>query len=724
MRADESPPQYGTDDIFEGIGWAVLSGIGFFWLLPHFSALALTWDASEYVYCIQHFCLPHAPYFLHFATGCLLSLFLEPDRGLSAVSFVSVLFAAPILGVCIKHLTGSRLRAFFAAMIFLSTPVVLLYSGIQEVYPFQFFWIVATWWAILRQASIARSSLLFALAVLTHVGTLLAMPATLWLLFITQGTADRRVRLKNAGSFLLRSVAPFILLMTLLVVGWIAAFGPVQGFRMGLFYWKGLSPSPNLSLLLEQGAGPMLEKIHGMGTNLTEVVTLGWALPVAGVLGLFLLPLNQILFWALLAVPYLVYEAATIGTVDEGIYLVFLVPALAAGATAWLSAPHSRVPQSIRLARIALFVPIMLGVLWNFANFQHHAREKLRPPENTSAGAAMFLSRWVENHSPQESVLINPLAWSFAPYAGAVYSHRRPVLSALGWVPTPRVLLPLYDSPLFRTLHPLNREMLESWWAENRTLLSFDNNPLTGFGFHWGEVDVNALKAEPMVWFDRNLSGSSQGWNEMETIARIELGSASSESRYDVELPAEAEAAHVDMPLYRPTLYRVVAATSETPLPHWIAEDCSGEQYCHLGAKPTLNLSGYSFGQTGRSFTFQTPVRPYNLHTVRLVMLSKKKPIDVECHIEIESEWLRVSRDSVYLMDDPDYCLVDLYFPIPSAWVLQPELRVKLTSTGEEGVMNAFLVEVGTHTRNEPMTGFGRMFSRLPTPTPTAMVAP
>ncbi len=755
--------------------------------IPHLSPLAVIGpDGSEYIYCVEKNQLPHSPYILFLWMGYLLRLFIRLDWGYMALSLVSSLVSAILFGRVIERLEGNRYAGWIAASVFSLVPVSIRYAGIQEVYAVQVFLIVLAWWVLVVHSSFFGYGLVIGAAVMTHNGTVFALPSLLFLFgcradFLTgpshptteivprrhglqfykakaiyvwewiwefTGTLKENLSLVRLSSIARRTLqapvwemrvaacvreeqAPFrnlvmamvrtflrafqvfqacqpqwarllagffipvVIVMSWLVVIWIQGHG-LSGFPLIIHFLRGIAPGPGLAGMFRIGWCKFVW-IHGVMTwdVLTSLDGLGFIPLLMAALLLFLTPLRKSLVWWLLAIPYLFYES-TIGiSLDMGIYLVFVAPAVAAGFAFGIGCWTWSRKLPLNLIRSILCVIGLTGLVNQLPAFQATSEVRRLLPWFRETGSMKALSDWVRIHTPQDSLVIQPLEWHFAGMASALYTDRIPIYREGGGMLIPGLWKPLFCNKKFNHVQDTTTADFEYWLDTGRPILSLDADPFHTWRADWPGVDTSRYETRPILWLDRNQTGTSEQWRNIEVLASVNMGDATAEAPYHVEYSANRTFAVIQMPPYRPTLYRIARKIDPPEPPQWVKNLQALVPEHQRTPLPPRWDDGFSVKTEDGPISLWLPTCPGRDHVLKLTLQTIGWDYVAECQVKTGSGWVRTDRDMERIVGNPDGYFTELYLRVPARYVNETSLNVHLRPALGAPSLNCFQIEWG-----------------------------
>ena len=489
---------------------------------------------------------------------------------------------------------------------------------------------------------------------------------------------------------------PLGLAVLWLVSIWIAEHG-LEKIGLLVYYLRGAAPSPRIDRLFGEGAlGYWGEQAIRTWQDLFHFEVTGPVLGAAGAISLLTHRFKWALPWWLLCLPYLLYEVAMGYSLDSGIYLIFLVPCVAAalGGSFGVCEVNWKSPRGWWHGGVA--VVGIVGVLCSLPRYQETAEYRNLLPWIQPHSATMTLCEWVRDNTPQDTLLIQPVDWDPTGLASTLYSERTPlfndgeILLASRWKP-------LFTHPVFEHVRSITTEDFERWLDEERPLLSFDADPFRSWGCYWPFVDIDRYETRPILWLDQNHSGSSRLWEGIDkVIARIDIGSPSDEERFQIRYPDSAERAAVELWEYHPALYRIARKNDPPDLPGWARSLQELVPERQRGGVPHLEEDGIGFEYNGEGISFESPSIAGRDHIVRLVLNSGGCDHAVACQVFFSDRWVETGRDMEKIVVEPVMRFTDLYFRIPGRLVNGENLRIRLVPIGNTKHMNAYRVEVAT----------------------------
>jgi hypothetical protein len=401
-------------------------------LLHFFETFPNGWDQAEYVWCVKAGYLPHSPYVLFVLLGRLIHGVLEPATSLSVLSLVSGAVALVAIHGVVSRLVSlgdsavgdsavgdsakataeARWVGCSAALLLGLSTVFVRLTTTQEVYAFQLGLVLATAGVLVSESRrrLRWAGLLYGCALAAHNSSVFLLPALALL-----ALPKRR----EAGV-----VRPLVVWLgyAVLSLGFVYAIGvsllPAEpGRRLAevAAYLRGMPPGFEVAALGDTAG--LLEAARGIARRLgsgdiavtrgplaTGPVGASWLHAVAAVAGgAVLLRVPRVLgFWLLWVLPFLAYELALGWNLDYGVYLVFVMPplaALCASGAAWLGGLR---PPSSRLAQVLLVLLLLLPSATQIArHWEDPLHDRRRHDSEPTLAAA-----WAARSLPEDAIVI------------------------------------------------------------------------------------------------------------------------------------------------------------------------------------------------------------------------------------------------------------------------------------------------------------------------------
>jgi hypothetical protein len=216
------------------------------------------------------------------------------------------------------------------------------------------------------------------------------------------------------------------LVVPLLAVAWVAAVLPEADAsgapRSVLGYLRGIAPLPD-PVPSEPATG---EAVSRSPAGAGVPVASGWpwiliGLTLAGAALAARRHAPEVVFWTAWALPFLLYEIAIGENLDLGLYVPYVLPALAGLATVGVGA----LPGRSGVARLARYAAMLVLLTPTAA----HTLEILRETEPRSAFFArpvLVACRFIREHAPPGAVVVEPPGVANANLIPA-YARRRPI---------------------------------------------------------------------------------------------------------------------------------------------------------------------------------------------------------------------------------------------------------------------------------------------------------
>jgi hypothetical protein len=488
---------------------------------------------------------------------------------------------------------------------------------------------------------------------------------------------------------------PQAIVMSWLLVIWIEGHG-LRGLFLLHHFLRGVAPDP----ATEQAFGKSWwnfwweQSVRTWNTFASPEV-FGFIPLVAAVLLLLIVPPRKTLIWWFLAIPYLVYEMTVGASLDWGIYLVFIVPTVAAslamGVACWTWSDN----RPLNLLRTLLCAGGIIGLLYQLPAFQTGSEIRRLLPWYREGGATKALSDWVRKNSPQDSLVIQPLDWHFAGLASTLYTDRIPLFRDSGGILIPGVWRPLFCHPAFHHVLPTTTADFEHWLDTGRPILSFDADPFHTWSAYWPELDTDRYETRPILWLDRNQSGTSDFWTNVQSLASVDVGDPTAEARYHVEYSINRTYAVIQTPPYHPTLYRIARKTDPPDPPQWVKDLQVLVPECQRTPLPPRWDNGFSIKTEDGPVSLTLPTIPGRDHVLRLTLQSIGWDYVAECQVKMGKRWIRASRDMERITGLPDYYFTDLYLQVPARYVNETTLVVRLLPALGAPALNYFQIEWG-----------------------------
>jgi hypothetical protein len=718
---------------------------------PHFSSLAVVGsDPAIYTYCAEHKIFPHAPYVIYTLVGLLLKNFVRLDWGYSVVSMISSLVSVLFFAWSVESLYRSRVAGWVAGFVLACTPICVRLAGIQEVYALQFLFLSMTWYVCSGGNHPLLAGLLFGTTMATHSGVIFALPTTLLLLWKT--THDRVVSVTGeggeGGSSSLEVWIPRQACVRAIVIFLVAA-GAVGLHAVGwiAYLWITTPGAPELSYLpvFLRGSAPSLDwnnfsqggvihhfliQIIRVWSDLSDFQVIGAKLLTLSILALLLHPWRITAPWWLLSLPYLFYEILVTRSLDAGIYCVFIVPALAAGlglcaivprevsrtggivaltlailqfffdvldmdTTVWIAATLSVafLVGRLQLLTTARVTTLLLGLFFainDSEDFQSTAKVRNLMPWYREQGAPFVLSAWVRENTPKDTIVCHPMDWLYSPYSAPLYSGREPIFRGAD-----RLALTPWR-PLMQALNALplvTIENIESWLSQGRPMVSYDPEPFTGYLTYWRPEFSERYEARPILWLNRNQSGTSDYSSGCQTLVSVDIGDATAERQVNLRIPDTAVRTTLCAPVYHPTLYWIARRTDkETPT--WVRELENKVPSDQWGAPPQVRDEGIGIEKSKAVIFLDLPAIPGKTHILRQrIQSGGLLQFVTNCSIEKNGKWIRIGADMEQIMGPPDLQFTDFFFQVPGDTIRRDHVTLQLSAAHGCKEINVFQLD-------------------------------
>ncbi|MCA9449226.1 MAG: hypothetical protein KC931_19055, partial [Candidatus Omnitrophica bacterium] len=518
-------------------------------------------------------------------------------------------------------------------------------------------------------------------------------PTTLCLLYLA--TEDRLFS-KRMFIALLKFGLGFFLPVALafgwLTIIWVTRSG--QDLSLLPVFIRGAAPSPNLAALFGPDAGEYLEEqLVRTWTDLSNIEVIGPTLLVGGFLSFLLVPFSRSLPWLLLSIPYLLYEIAMGYALDSGIFLIFVAPTVAVGVGYLFNAFLKSNRGGWGLIPLIPLLAIGIGSGFTLKDFQKTAEIRNLLPWLQPESATMSLCRFVREQTPEETLLIQPVDWDPTGLASTLYSHRTPLFND-GEILLAEPWKPLFTHPVFNHVRSVKTEDFDRWIEEDRPVICFDADPFTSWGCYWPFVDIEKFETRPILWLDQNQSGSSDGWGEGFLLAEFEPGEATATPGFNLRIPESAGLADIELPVFRPVLYRIARKTDPPEHPDWAKNLQRLVPETQRGDVPRIQLKGVGFEAKEGNVEANLPTLPHQDHLIRLTINSHGADYAVECQIKRGGRWITVGQEMEKIVTGPLMQFADLYFEIPKEWVDSNYLEVRFKAILGTERFNAYRVSI------------------------------
>ncbi len=719
--------------------------------VPHFSPLAVVGsDPAIYTYCAEHDLFPHAPYLVYSLIGLFLRSLVRLDWGYSAVSLVSSLMSILFFSWTVERSYRSRVAGWVAGVVLACTPICVRLAGIQEVYAVQFLFLSWTWYVCSGGNRPLLAGLLFGTTMATHSGTIFALPTTLLLLWTathdravsvvgdggeTSGSCPntrtpRGVCVKSLVVFLIAAGAVGLLAISWVVYLWYSTPG-APGLSYLPIFLRGASPTFDWDRFSQGGViHQVLFQISRAWKDLADYQVIGSKLLVCSILALGLQPWRISLPWWLLCLPYILYEMSITYSLDTGIYCVFIVPACAVGLglCAVVSREYFSTGKIVALTIavllflfdvldvvasgrivVALIVAFLMGrshlltaarvtilllglflAIDDVEDYQSTAKVRKLMPWYREQSAPYVLSKWVRDNTPQDTIVCQPMDWLYSPYSAPLYSAREPLfrggdrLAVTPW------------RPLMKDLTSLPRvtvEDIEHWLSQGRPLVSYDPEPFTGYLTYWKPEFSERYEARPILWLDRNQSGTSDLWQGCQPIASVDIGNITAEQQAHLRLPDTAVRGTLSALMYHPTLYWIARRT-DTEVPVWVKDLQTKVPAEQLGAPPMVEDEGIAIEKSKSVIIFELPAIPGRTHILRQRIQSGGLiQYITSCSIDVDGKWIRAGADMEQILGPPDQQFTDFFYQVPGENILSDRVKLKLSAVFGSKEINVYGID-------------------------------
>lgn len=303
----------------------------------------------------------------------------------------------------------------------------------------------------------------------------------------------------------------------------------------------------------------------------------------------------------------------------------------------------------------------------------------------------MTLAKWVRENTPEDAIVEVPAEWFYCGLAIPYYAGRTPMFRD-GYILRPQEWRPMYADYRFNHLEKVTDAKLDEWIDAGRPLLSFDPNPFDGFGANWGGIDVSRLEVRPILWLDRNLTGTSRFWREAEIQAEIEPHLIDDkERRPHFYIDESFPTGEMEGTVFRPTLYRICRKSDPPDPPQWALDLQSKVPEPQWGAPPVWKGKGLLFTDGA---SFYSPAVPGEDHAVRARIHTRGQEYALRCEVRFDGDWLEVGSDVEKWVPVPPEGFVDLVFHIPGKYVEKDNLRLRLSPAFDTKFVNLFHLAV------------------------------
>lgn len=664
-----------------------------FLLRPHIVRPALIGpDASEYIYCVEHHCLPHAPYILFLWAGFLLKPFVALDLGFVLLSVFSALGVLILFGLTIQNLYSSRLAGLLASLVMALSPAAIRYAGLQEIYPLQTFWVVLCWFLLTSGCSTFWAGLALGAALATHTGTLFAAPATLLLFCQTRNNHGRSpAREWRLGA--LGIALPLVLVGGWLLAVWISAHG-LGGLRHLPLFLRGAAPSPDWTKVFGEGGVLFLKEwVIRVLNDLANFEVIGKGLCLTAVLSLLLQPKDRSAVWWLLSLPYLLYQALAGLLVDWGTYWLFVLPTVSASIALGVVNLTAKPRNLLGWLRPAVSLCGIAFAVINLPAFQKTAEVRSLLPWYHTTGEPMALCEWVRKNTTPETLVIQPANWTYSGLASALYTERLPIWPAGGML-QPGRWKPLFVDPVFEHTHKVTTTDFDRWLDAERPLVCFDQDPWTAWLGYWPDIDIGRYETRPILWLDQNQSGTSRSAEPQRLMAHVDIGKPSEERRFDVRYPKTAQWGSIELPLFRPTLFRIARRNDPSNPPEWVQHLQKKVDPNQRGGPPSLLEDGISFAAGEGELSLALAVKRNTDHQIRLLLQSGGADYAAECQVWSKGRWIATGRDMEKITVPPQVRFTELCFPIPAEFTYEGHIVVRWVPLLETPSLNAYAIDL------------------------------
>lgn len=488
---------------------------------------------------------------------------------------------------------------------------------------------------------------------------------------------------------------------------WLVVYG-VSGLPLLPLFLRGAAPPPQWGSLLGAGAGShWWEQIGRTWGEFVDPEVFGfWPFVLGGGL-LLLAPFAKAAPWWLLMGPFLLYEGAVGLTLDRGIYAVFVAPALAVGiglSARWVGSDRKGVVLPTKGPDPGLFgyplgilcLAVLIAQIQLLPFFAETARVRKLFPWHREDGEQMALAKWVRANSPPETLVVQPSAWAYCGLASALYTQRIPIwIAPVAGILIPGPWKPLFVDDAFQHAREVTETDLEGWIDQDQPLVAFDADPFRSWLALWPKVNIERFETRPILWLDQNQTGTSRYWEGCTPLASVDIGNPTEEARFQVEHVHNPQWASLDLPLFRPTLYRIARKTDPPLDPPWVEDLRRQVPIGQRGAPPRLAENGVTIPKDSGGLTLRLPTQVGKEHVLRLVMQSEGYDYIVECLVFSGGRWVSVGMDMERITVEPRMRFTELYFRVPGRWIPPEFLRIRLEPGMDLPYFNAFRADWG-----------------------------
>ncbi len=393
-----------------------------------FHPVAIGWDAAEYVWVARAGLMPHSPYLGYVLLARLVGMLVPVGLGLSLLSSAAFVATVLLLPRTLRGLGVREGAAWLAAALLASYPVCMRQAGIQEAYCLQLFLVVLSLrlFAARFPRHLSWSGAVFGLATCLHYGTLFVLPSFLYRLVLPERRGGA-TRLQRCWSW---SLPVGLLGAADLLVTWLI-YALVSPPRLGFVsYLRGIDLWAR-SRTTETFLRAVGRELGGFFAPEIVALPLVAALLVSvGLLVTLRRPWSELVPWAFFGGTYALFEVLVGRNVDRGLYAAYLALPAAVLSGIGLDALvrlGGRVAgdEARRPGRALAWGLVLLCCAFGLraARRGYPARE-LREFERQPAVVA---SRWIAQHLPEDTIVVEPLGIDNANLLPSLHL-RRPIL--------------------------------------------------------------------------------------------------------------------------------------------------------------------------------------------------------------------------------------------------------------------------------------------------------
>jgi hypothetical protein len=235
-------------------------------------------------------------------------------------------------------------------------------------------------------------------------------------------------------------------------------------------------------------------------------------------------------------------------------------------------------------------------------------------------------------------------------------------------------------------------ESFENWLDQEIPLLSYDPDPFSRQWSDWKEEFRARYEARPLLWLDRNQSGTSDLWRDVRIVASVDVGNITAERQIGMQTPPHMTRDLLNVPIYHPSLFWL-ARKNDPGVPDWVRELQAKVPPNQVGSPPFVEDDGIFIQGDETKVKFDLPAIAGQTHILRQRIQTMGMTYTVVCSIKVSGKWIHVGGDIEQIYSPIDQQFTDFYFSVPGDYITGNQVSLKLSAEYDCRAINVYRLD-------------------------------